>query len=77
MRAGQQPLATLVDAAAVRWQESELASPADRQTILQEITTLFGIGDKDEITYHGQKYLLSVIRRGDGAGLDIEIHEIA
>jgi hypothetical protein len=79
MRAGQQPLAHLVDAAAVRWLAAEDSSAADKAALLDEITGLFGLGDRPEITYHGLRFLLTV-SRNEAAGqgtISIAIHEIA
>ena len=80
MRAGQQPLAHLVDAAAVRWLEAEHASLAEKSALRDEITGLFGLGDRPEITYHGLRYLLTVSRdepTDEHSLLHIDVHEIA
>ena len=64
MRAPYQPLAHLVDAAAEKWLAVENASEQERLIVRDEITQAFHIGEQPELTFHGSRYLLSVIRSG-------------
>ena len=65
MRASLQPLAHLVDAAAEKWVAVEDASTEEQLRVNQEITAAFRIGDRAELTFHGLRYLLSIIRDYD------------
>ena len=81
MRTSLQPLAHLVDAAAVKWLAAENASEQERMTVSNEITQAFRIGDRAELTFHGLRYLLSIIRSDNPQSVEtdpfrIEVHEI-
>jgi len=76
MRTSQQPLAHLVDAAALTWLAVEAAGPAEQDVVREEITTTFGLADNPELTYHGIKYLLTISRSGTASDqLLIHVHE--
>ncbi|MGI9290404.1 MAG: hypothetical protein ACR2QG_03895 [Gammaproteobacteria bacterium] len=75
MRTGQQPLAHLVDAAAVRWLTVDEGTEEERAELHSEITDTFKLGDRTELTYHGLKYLLTLSQ--SDSGLRISVHEIA
>jgi hypothetical protein len=82
MRTSHQPLAHLVDAAAEKWRAVECASEQQQLRVNAEITQAFRIGDHAELTFHGLRYLLSIIRSPDiqsagGPEFRIETHEIA
>ncbi len=82
MRASHQPLAHLVDAAAEKWLAAEHASEREQRIIRDDITQAFRIGDKSELTFHGLRYLLTILRSADeDCGLPqefrIKVHEIA
>lgn len=82
MRASHQPLAHLVDAAAEQWLNVECAPEQDRLAVRIQITKAFRIGDNPELTFHGLRYLLSIIRdRSDVSNRSpefrIEVHKIA
>jgi len=81
MRASVQPLAHLVDAEAEKWLAVENAGEQDRQVVRDAITRKLRIGERPEITFHGLKYLLTIIRdpdpcRDKATGYTIEVHEI-
>ena len=76
MRTSMQPLAHLVDAAAAKWVGVEHASAYEQRIVREEITRSFRIGDRDELTFHGRQYLLTIFRAGS-AGLSVSVHEIA
>ena len=82
MRTSLQPLAHLVDAAAEKWLAVEHASEQKQQIVRNEITDVFRIGDKPELTFHGRQYLLSIMRceaeqPHQSADFLIKVHEIA
>lgn len=78
MRTSQQPLAHLVDAAALRWLAVEEAADTERAPVQQEITATFSLANKPEITYHGLKYLLTIRRTTEAnQELIISVHEKA
>jgi hypothetical protein len=82
MRAGLQPLAHLVDAAAEKWLAVEDAPAEQQLPVNLEITQAFQIGDRAELTFHGQRYLLSIIRNSNCSPDElpqfrVEIHKIA
>ena len=82
MRTSHQPLAHLVDAAAEKWRAVEHVSEQQQLRVNAEITQAFRIGDHDELTFHGLRYLLSIIRNpniqpGEALEFRIETHEIA
>ena len=82
MRASHQPLAHLVDAAAEKWLAAEHASEREQRIARDDITQAFRIGDKSELTFHGLRYLLTILRSEDeDSGLPqefrIKVHEIA
>ncbi len=81
MRASLSPLAHLVDGVAERWSAVNTGDNPQRETVRQEILRAFRLGDRDELTFHGHNYLLTIRRAaGDPAssdGLRIETHEIA
>ena len=76
MRTGQQPLAHLVDAVAERWLSVEDSPAEEREDVRRDITGTFGLGDREELTYHGLKYLLtlSLLETDE---IRISVHEIA
>lgn len=76
MRTGQQPLAHLVDAAAERWLSVEDGTAEERDEVNRDITGTFGLGDREELTYHGIKYLLTLSLL-DPDEITINVHEIA
>jgi hypothetical protein len=81
MRTSLQPLAHLVDAAAEKWLAAEHASEQERAIVRQEITQAFRIGDRSELTFHGLRYLLSIIRSDEEPPNQpqqflIEVHQI-
>jgi len=81
MRTSFQPLAHLVDAAAEKWLAAENAPEAEKRATRDEIAQAFRIGENPRLTFHGLRYLLSVIR-SEGGSPDhaqqylIEVHEI-
>ena len=77
MRTSQNPLADLVDAAAEKWLAVETAPAAKKAAIQAEIIDKFSIGDRDELTFHGQAYLLTIRRTAKTAAFEITVHEIA
>lgn len=78
MRTSFQPLAHLVDAAAEKWLAVEHAPESERLVVSREITESFRIGDNTELTFHGLRYLLSIMRSDDSSlRFRIEVHEIA
>ena len=80
MRSSQQPLAHLVDGAAEKWLAVEHASATEQERVSEEIIGTFSIGNRSELTFHGLRYLLSIIRgnASDSDGLlHIKVHEIA
>lgn len=79
MRTSYRPLAHLVDAAAEKWLAAQHAPETERLAVHDEITRAFRIGDRPELTFHGLRYLLSIIRRSDGRSRQflIAVHEIA
>jgi hypothetical protein len=82
MRATFQPLAHLVDAAAVKWLAVEHGSESERRATQIEISRTFSIGDRNELTFHGARYLLTLSNLDNGdtdekSGYEIEVHEIA
>jgi hypothetical protein len=62
MRANLQPLAHLVDAAAEQWLLAEAGNAVSQETARREISQSFWIGDRPELTFHGQKFLLTISR---------------
>ena len=82
MRASHQPLAHLVDAAAEKWLAAEHASEREQRSARDDITQAFRIGDKSELTFHGLRYLLTILRSehedsGRPQEFRIKVHEIA
>jgi hypothetical protein len=82
MRATFQPLAHLVDAAAEMWLAVEHASESERRATQMEIGRTFFIGDRNELTFHGARYLLTLSHLDNGdteetSVYEIEVHEIA
>lgn len=82
MRTSHQPLAHLVDAAAEKWLAAENSSEQEQLIVTKEITQAFRIGDHSELTFHGLRYLLNIIRdedvqSGQPPKFLIEVHEIA
>lgn len=82
MRTSVQPLAHLVDAAAEKWLAAEQSSEQEQLIVKKEITQAFRIGNNSELTFHGLRYLLRIIRgdevqTGEPEGFHIEVHEIA
>jgi len=82
MRSGFQPLAHLVDAAAEKWLTVEHATESERCAMRTEISGTFRLGDRDELTFHGARYLLILSQHGnqgadDHSAYEIEVHEIA
>lgn len=65
MRASQNPLAGLIDAVSAEWLLVEHLSTAAREHIYREITGQFDIGDRQEITFHGLEYQLTIERIND------------
>lgn len=81
MRSTFQPLALLVDAAAEKWLAAESASGSERQIVEQDIVARFQPGDHEEMTFHGQKYLLTIRKQQTTTSaaqrLSVAVHEIA
>ena len=88
MRTSLQPLAHLVDAAAEKWLAAESCNAAEQDAIRKEITEAFWIADRDELTFHGQRFLLTVSRRTTNSDAhldneaeppeyDVSVHKIA
>ena len=79
MRTTFQPLAHLVDAAAEKWLAVEHLTGPERDAVRDEIGAAFCIGDRDELTFHGARYLLTISRNETDptAACDIAVHEIA
>lgn len=82
MRTSVQPLAHLVDAAAQKWLVAEKSSEQEQLIVTKEITQAFRIGDNSELTFHGLRYLLRILRcedkqPGQSQEFRIEVHEIA
>ena len=76
LRSPHQPFAHLVDAAAEKWLAVEHASDAEQQRVNAEITGAFRIGDRPELTFHGNRFLLT-IERNAGGGCAVSVHTIA
>ena len=81
MRSSHQPLAHLVDAAAEKWLAVEGAPKKQQRSVTDEIISSFNIGDRPELTFHGQKYLLTISRDEGGPddrpeAFSVEVHEI-
>jgi hypothetical protein len=79
MRTPYRPLALLVDAAAEKWLAAQHAPERERLAVQDEIVRAFRIGDRAELTFHGLRYLLSIVRRDDGQPREflIAVHQIA
>lgn len=77
MRAPFQPLAVLVDAIAEKWRTAEKLPVAEQSAVRDEILQSFNIGDKPELTFHGEKFLLTIKRSPGQGGVCIDIHEIS
>ena len=82
MRTTFQPLAHLVDAAAEKWLAVEQGTESERRSTRMEISRTFSIGDRDELTFHGALYLLTLSRSNspgidDASAYEIDVHEIA
>ncbi len=81
MRTNLQPLAHLVDAAAQKWLAVADATEQNQQSVRDEITASFRIGDNLELTFHGLRYQLCISRNDDTLSgqsqvFDIQVHEI-
>ncbi len=80
MRASLSPLAHLVDGVAARWALADSLQPEQQECIRQEILRSFRLGNRDELTFHGHLYLLTIRRvypaTDDEPRLLIETHEI-
>ena len=80
MRTSHQPLAHLVDRQAERWLTAERNTPAERASIESDIAGAFNIGNNDRMTFHGQRFLLTIINNTSAESEQsyrIEVHEIA
>lgn len=77
MRASLAPLANLVDAVAEKWLAVEDAAIAEQLMVIEEITRSFNLGDRPELTFHGQNYVLTIIRRQDENRFDIEVVKLS
>ena len=77
LRTSHQPLAHLVDQAAERWLAVEHRATDERRAASADITDSFNIGDNERMTFHGLRYLLTVINTGPARPYRIEIHAIA
>jgi predicted methyltransferase len=77
MRASLAPLANLVDAAAEKWLAVEDTAIAEQRIVIADITRSFNIGDWPELSFHGQHYVLTIIRRQDENRFDIEVVELS
>ena len=79
MRSPFQPLAHLIDAAAEKWLSCEDGPEPEKRLVSEEITQAFKIGDNPELTFHGQRYLLSIIRSNPRPPDEfcIKVHKIA
>jgi hypothetical protein len=76
MRAPFQPLAHLVDAAALKWLAAKQASIQEQNSVSAEIARSFGTGEKPELTYHGIKYLLTIYySKGPPEQFQINVHK--
>jgi len=81
MRTNLQPLAHLVDAAAQKWLAVADATEQNQQSVRDEITASFRIGDNPELTFHGLRYQLCISRNDDTLSdqsqvFYIQVHEI-
>ena len=81
MRTNLQPLAHLVDAAAQKWLAVADATEQNQQSVRDEITASFRIGDNPELTFHGLRYQLCISRNDDTLPdqpqiFHIQVHEI-
>jgi hypothetical protein len=81
MRTNLQPLAHLVDAAAQKWLAVADATEQNQQSVRDEITASFRIGDNPELTFHGLRYQLCISRNDDTLSdqsqvFNIQVHEI-
>jgi len=81
MRTNLQPLAHLVDAAAQKWLAVADATEQNQQSVRDEITASFRIGDNPELTFHGLRYPLCISRNDDtlpdqSQVFHIQVHEI-
>jgi len=81
MRTTFQPLAHLVDAAAEKWLTVEHGNESERRAMQTEISRTFRIGDRDELTFHGARYLLTLSRSEsltteDSSTYEIDVHQI-
>ncbi len=80
MRSPVQPLAELVDAVAEKWLAAEAGSAAELQRAYDEVIASFKPHEREEITFHGNRYLLSVLKSCDaqeGNPYQIKVHVIA
>ena len=62
MKSTQQPLAHLVDAAAENWLRAESLPVAARLQVELDISRRFNPGERDELTFHGMHYQLTIER---------------
>lgn len=73
MKASLSPLAHLVDGVAQRWIARDEIPAEKLDTIRDEILRSFRIGDRDELTFHGRRYQLTISRSSattDGFHID-------
>jgi hypothetical protein len=81
MRTNLQPLAHLVDAAAEKWLAVADAAEQNQQSVRDEITASFRIGDNPELTFHGLRYQLCISRIAithpdQSQAFHVHVHEI-
>ena len=79
MRTPFRPLALLVDDVAERWLLAEEEGGENARTVQAEIAQRFTLGDRAELTFHGERFLLILTKARDGAEfpVDIHVHRIA
>ena len=77
MKASLSPLAHLVDGVAERWIDRDRLSAEQLAAARDEVLRSFRIGDRDELTFHGRRYQLSISRSdAESDGFHIDAREL-
>ena len=77
MKASLSPLAHLVDGVAGRWINRGNIPDEQLAAVRDEILRSFRIGERDELTFHGRRYQLTISRSSDAAdGFQIDAREL-
>ncbi|MBT8422641.1 MAG: hypothetical protein HKN56_02435 [Gammaproteobacteria bacterium] len=77
MKASLSPLAHLVDGVAERWIDREQLTAEQLSAARDEILRSFRIGEREELTFHGRRYQLTISRSPESAdGMHIFAREL-